>query len=62
MNLSTAYLKKQEEWKQEGRQEGRQEERLKIARNLLREGADIELVVKATGLAIADIEKLSAQP
>jgi predicted transposase YdaD len=58
MNLSTAYLKKQEEWKQEGRQE----ERLKIAWNLLREGADIELVVKATGWAIADIEKLSAQP
>jgi alkylated DNA nucleotide flippase Atl1 len=49
MNLSTAYLKKQEEWKLEGKLE----EKLEVARNLLREGTDVELIAKVTGLAIA---------
>jgi predicted transposase/invertase (TIGR01784 family) len=69
MNLSTAYLKKQEEWKQEGKLEGKQEgklegkqeEKREIALNLLREGVDVELIAKVTGLAIEDIQKLGTQ-
>jgi hypothetical protein len=54
MNLSTAYLKKQEEWKLEGKLE----EKLEVARNLLREGSDVELIAKVTGLSIAEIQQL----
>jgi predicted transposase/invertase (TIGR01784 family) len=61
MNLSTAYLKKQEEWKQEGKQEGKQEEKQSVALNLLCEGADIALIAKVTGLTIADVQNLGEQ-
>jgi predicted transposase/invertase (TIGR01784 family) len=70
MNLSTAYLKKQQEWLMEGRQEGRQEgieegeqrgieqSRQETAIAALREGLAPELVARITGLSIAAIEKL----
>jgi hypothetical protein len=70
MNLSTAYLKKQQEWLMEGRQEGRQEgieegeqrgieqSRRETAIAALREGLAPELVARITGLSIATIEKL----
>lgn len=45
----------------QGRQEGRQEERRIIARTLLKEGAEIALVVKATGLSKKEIEKLKKE-
>jgi hypothetical protein len=54
MNLSAAYLKKQQEWKQEGR--------LEVARNLLLAGVAIELIAKATGLTIAEVTQLQQQP
>jgi uncharacterized protein YerC len=50
MNLSAAYLKKQQEWKQEGRQE--------VAIKLLREGVAIEIIIKVTGFSIATINEL----
>jgi hypothetical protein len=50
MNLSAAYLKKREEWKEEGK--------LEVAINLLREGSTLDLIVRATGLSIATIESL----
>ena len=43
---------------EKGRQEGRQEERKLIAKTVLKEGAEIALVVKATGLSKEEVEKL----
>jgi hypothetical protein len=53
MNLSAAYLKKQQEWKQEGR--------LEVAINLVRDGASPELIAKATGLSLEVINQLRGQ-
>jgi hypothetical protein len=53
MNLSAAYLKKQQEWKQEVRRE--------LVINLLREGSSVEFVAKVTGLTIAEVEGLANQ-
>ena len=54
MNLSTAYLQKREEWKEEGKKEGVYQ----VASNLLRQGMAIELVVQATELTLEQIAKL----
>jgi hypothetical protein len=53
MNLSVAYLKKQEEWKEEGK--------LEAAIGLLREGVAPQIISRALGLPIATIEKLRDQ-
>ena len=50
MNLSEAYLKKREEWKEEGK--------LEVAINLLREGSTLDFIIRATGLPIETIESL----
>ena len=54
MNLSAAYLKKQEEWKLEGKLEGK----LEAAIGLLREGMTPEVIARALGLPIESIENL----
>jgi hypothetical protein len=54
MNLSAAYLKKQQEWLTEGRQEERRE----IAIAALREGYSPESISTLTGLSLEAIEKL----
>jgi hypothetical protein len=53
MNLSAAYLRKREEWKDEGK--------IEVARNLLRQGMTVEFVVQATELTIEQIEQLRDQ-
>lgn len=58
MNLSAAYLKKREEWKDEGILEGILEGKAITAINLLREGFSVDLIVRATGLPIETIESL----
>jgi predicted transposase/invertase (TIGR01784 family) len=45
---------------QEGRQEGRQEEKLEVARNLLREKMPVDVVSRATGLSLDEINRLAA--
>jgi predicted transposase YdaD len=50
MNLSVAYLKKKDEWREEGKEE--------IVMNMLRRGLDIESICDLTGLSIETIEKL----
>ena len=50
MNLSAAYLKKQEEWKLEGK--------LEAAIGLLREGMTPEMIARTLGLPIESIENL----
>jgi predicted transposase YdaD len=50
MNLSVAYLRKKEEWREEGKEE--------IVMNMLRTGLDIESIRNSTGLPIETIEKL----
>ena len=50
MNLSAAYLKKREEWREEGK--------LEVAINLLQEGSTLDLIIRATGLSIETIESL----
>jgi hypothetical protein len=73
MNLSAAYLKKQQEWKEEGRQEGQQEGRqegrqegqrefqIQTVINGLREGGTPEFLAKIVGLPIGEIERLRDQ-
>jgi len=39
-------------------EKGRQVEKIKIAKNLLREGAEVALVLKATGLSKVEVGKL----
>ncbi len=53
--ITMSILEKREE---RGIQKGKQEEKKEIARNLLKEGTEIALVVKATGLSKAEVEKL----
>ena len=50
MNLSAAYFKKKEEW--------RQEAICDVALNFLREGVIAEVVAKATGLTLQEVNKL----
>jgi predicted transposase YdaD len=54
MNLSTVYLKQRETWKleglEEGLDEGRKEALKTVAIALLREGVDVELILKTTGI------------
>ncbi len=54
MNLSAAYLKKKEEWREEVTEE--------IVINLLRAGATSEFIANAVGLPIESIEKLRDDP
>jgi hypothetical protein len=50
MNLSVAYLKKKEEWKEEGKEE--------IVVNMLRRGLDTASICDLTGFSIETVEKL----
>jgi predicted transposase YdaD len=54
MNLSVAYLKKKEEW----REEVTLEVTVNIAMSLLQKGLSVEAIAEATGLSIETIEKL----
>jgi hypothetical protein len=54
MNLSVAYLKKREEWKQEGKEEEREE----IVTRLLRNGLTVQTIAEMIGIPIESIEKL----
>jgi predicted transposase/invertase (TIGR01784 family) len=48
------------EGRQEGLQEGRQEEKLEVAWNLLREKMPVDVVSRATGLSLDEINRLAA--
>ena len=54
MNLSAAYLKKKEEW----REEVTEEAHITAAIGLLQEGVTPEIISRALGLSIEAIEKL----
>jgi hypothetical protein len=54
MNLSAAYLKKKEEW----REEGTEEVNITAAIGFLREGVSPEVIARVLGLPIESIEKL----
>ena len=54
MNLSAAYLKKKEEW----REEAICETIYDMALNFLREGVIAEVIAKATGLPLEEVNKL----
>ncbi|NJM47249.1 MAG: hypothetical protein HC860_14740 [Alkalinema sp. RU_4_3] len=58
MNLSAAYLKKQQEWLEAGTERGIEQSMQNVAIAALREGCPIELIVKLTGLTIPQIEQL----
>jgi hypothetical protein len=64
MNLSAAYLKKQQEWLEEGTdrgiQLGTEQSMQNVAIAALREGCPTDLIVKLTGLTITEIEQLRA--
>jgi hypothetical protein len=60
MNLSAAYLKKQQEWLEEGTERGIEQSMQNVAIAALREGCPTDLIVKLTGLTITEIEQLRA--
>jgi len=45
-------------YKEEGRGEGREEREIEIAENLINLGLENNLITKATGLSIEEIEKI----
>ncbi len=47
-----------EKGKRAGKKEGMKEEKIKIAKNLLKNGVAIDLVVKSTGLSKTEISRL----
>lgn len=49
------------EGRQEGRREGILEEKQEIAKNLMKEGTEIALIVKVTGLSKSQVEKLKLE-
>jgi hypothetical protein len=57
MNLSAAYLQKQQEWKEEGIQTGVHQ----VAIAMIKENLDPKLIVKTTGLPIKVIKKLQKE-
>ena len=61
MNLSTAYLKKRKEWKQEGIDSGISQGITEVAANLLKEGLSVEFIMKVTGLTANQIQRISTQ-
>ena len=61
MNLSTVYLKQRETWKQEGLEEGLEEGLKTVAIALLREGVDLELILKTTGIDPETLRTLQSQ-
>jgi len=46
----------------EGKAEGITEGKLEVARNLLREGMDVEAIARVTGLSLEQIQQLNANP
>ena len=56
--VTMSILQKREEI---GRREGRREGLERVARNLLKEGMEMALVIKTTGLSKAEIEKLKEE-
>lgn len=61
ISMTTAMKLRQEgrqEGHQEGIQEGRKETKLEDARKMLENGADVEFVIKVTGLSIQEIEQI----
>ena len=57
MNLSAAYLKKREEWKQEGIESGI----IEVAAHLLKEELSVEFIMKVTGLTAPQIQSIPTQ-
>ncbi len=58
MNLSAAYMKRQQEWLEEGAQRGIDRATKEITIDALREGYSPEAIRKLTGLSLEAIEKL----
>jgi hypothetical protein len=58
MNLSAAYMKRQQEWLEEGEQRGIDLRNQEVAIAALRKGLSIELIMELTGLSFEGIEKL----
>jgi predicted transposase YdaD len=58
MALSEAYLAWETELKETSREEGGVRRAMEIALNLLTQGIAIEVITKATGLTIAQIQQL----
>jgi predicted transposase/invertase (TIGR01784 family) len=62
MNLSAAYMKRQQEWLEEGEQRGIEQgidrTRREVAIEALREGYPPDAIKKLTRLSLEEIEKL----
>ena len=61
LNDEEVYVEMVTSWEQKGRQKARQETQEEIAKNLLREGLAVELVVRATGLTDLRVRELQLQ-
>ena len=47
--------------REEGREEGREEEKIKIAKNLLKSGVPVDLIIQTTGLSGTKIKELESE-
>jgi len=56
--LKEDFERGREEGRKEGREEGRHQEKAQIAHSLLREGVDIDLIARTTGLTREEIHQL----
>lgn len=56
--LREKYILDADNYKETGYSEGHEAGKLEVAKNLLAEGIDIDLIVKVTGLTLKEIEKL----
>ncbi|QSJ15745.1 Rpn family recombination-promoting nuclease/putative transposase [Nostoc sp. UHCC 0702] len=61
MQESVIYQEILAEGKAEGKAEGSQEKARQIAKNLLKEGMEIELIARVTGLTVEEIQQLQTQ-
>jgi predicted transposase/invertase (TIGR01784 family) len=49
-----------EKWKKEGKKEGKKEEKLNIARELVKNGVDINIISRSTGLPLEKLKELAS--
>lgn len=58
---SVLYQEPFDKGKKEGIEKGRKEGKLEVVRNALKEGTEIDLIAKLTGLSKKEIEKIAEE-
>ena len=59
--MPTLAQRLRQEGRQQGRQQGIKEEKIKIAKKLLKQGLDTQIIINATGLSKEEIKNLKEE-